>query len=87
MGDLRNKYRKEHQEEETRRRRPRYHVPSGPPFAPVCAGCGLKGFNNPSPKGFGVISFYTVSGTWQEPDKFYCEDCLGAHTGEKLHDL
>ena len=87
MGDLRNKYRKDRQEKEDRLRRARRTVPQGPPFEPACAGCGLKGFNNPSPKGFGVIRFYSVSGAWQEPDKFYCEDCLEAHTGEKPHDL
>jgi hypothetical protein len=85
MSDLRNKYRKEQQVEVTRRRQGRHAMPKGQPFEPACAGCGLKDFNNPSPKGFGVIRFYLVSGAWQEPDKFYCEDCLEAHTGKRPH--
>ena len=82
MGDLRNKFRKEEAAARTRRMQARYSVPAGPPFAP---GCGLKGLNNPTSKGFGFIRIYAVTGAWQEPDKFYCEDCLEAHTGEKPH--
>jgi hypothetical protein len=53
------------------------------PFVPVYAGCGIKGLNNPSPKGFGFLRIYAVTCAWQEPDKFYCENCLEARTGEK----
>jgi len=85
MGDQRNKYRKDEEAERLRQMRARTAIPSVPPFAPVCAGCGQKGFNNPSPKGFGFIRFYAASGGWQEPDKFYCENCLKTHTGEDPH--
>ncbi len=85
MGDLRNKLRKEEAAAETRRKRARYAVPAGQPFNPECAGCGLKGLNNPSPNGF--VRMYAASGGWQEPGKFYCENCLKAHTGEKPHGL
>ncbi len=85
MGDLRNKYGQAFEEGQSRLGKARRTVPQGRPFEPACAGCGLKDFNNPSPKGFGVIRFYSVSGAWQELDKIYCEDCLEAHTGEKPH--
>ena len=62
MGDLRNKFRKDQETERVRRIQARYAVPKGPPFEPACAGCGLKGFNNPSPKGFGFIRIYAVNG-------------------------
>ena len=81
MGDLRNKYRKDFQEEQTPLWRARHATPQGPPFVPKCAGCGLEGLTNPSPsKGFGFIRMYSVTGGWQEPHKFYCENCLEAHT-------
>jgi hypothetical protein len=85
MGDLRNKFRKDQEAEQTRRIQARYAVPKGKPFSPVCDGCGLKGINNPSPKGYGFLRFYAVSGEWQQPGKFYCEFCLERLTGEKPH--
>ncbi|MES2294329.1 MAG: hypothetical protein V4527_13585 [Pseudomonadota bacterium] len=85
MGDLRNKYRKEEAATRTRRMQARYSAPSGPPFIPECAGCGLMGLSNPSSKGFGFIRIYAVTGAWQEPNKFFCENCLEAHTGENPH--
>jgi hypothetical protein len=35
-----------------------------------------------SPVMLGFLRMYAVTGAWQEPDKFYCENCLEAHTGE-----
>ncbi len=67
MGDLRNKFRKDQETERVRRMQARYAAPSGTPFVPVCDGCGLKGLNNPSPKGFGFLRIYAVTGGWQEP--------------------
>ena len=86
MGDLRNKFRKDQEAEHLRLMRARTAIPSEPTFVPVCDGCGLKGLNNPSPNGYGFIRFYSISGRWQEPGKFYCEFCLEAHTGEDPHD-
>ena len=85
MGDLRNKFRKEEATARTRRMQARYSVPPGPPFVPECAGCGLKGLNSPTSKGFGFIRMYAAESGWQEPTKFYCENCLEEHTGEKPH--
>ena len=87
MGDLRNKFRNEEAAARTRRMQARHSALSGPPFAPECAGCGLKGLNNPASKGFGFIRMYAADSGWQEPTKFYCENCLEAHTGEKPHEL
>ena len=87
MGDLRNKFRKDQETERVRRMQARYSAPSEPPFIPECAGCGLKGLNNPSSKGFGFVRMYAVDCGWQEPAKFYCENCLEAHTGEEPHEL
>jgi hypothetical protein len=86
MGDLRNKHFKEWHDEQERLARSRSGGgASGPPFVPVCAGCGLTGLNNPSPKGFGFLRMYAASGEWHQPGKFYCENCLEAHTGEAPH--
>ena len=85
MSDLRNKYRKDQEAERRRKLQARHSSPSGPPFIPECAGCGLEGFNNPSPNGYGFLRMYSVSGGWQEPEKFFCEFCLERLTGEKPH--
>ncbi len=83
MGDLRNKIRNDQETERIRRMQARYSAPPGPTFVPVCDGCGLEGLNNPSPKGFGFIRMYSITGGWQEPPKVYCENCLEPNTGEK----
>jgi hypothetical protein len=85
MGDFQNKYRKDFQAEQTRLQQARGAAPTGGTFVPVCAGCGLEGLNNPSPKGFGFLRMYAVADGWKRSGKFYCENCLEAHTGEKPH--
>ena len=86
MGDTRNRDFKAWRDEQVRISQARLHSPSGPLFVQQCDGCHLKGFHNPKPSG-GFIRFYVVSGGWQKPDRFYCEFCLEAHTGEPPYEF
>jgi hypothetical protein len=75
MGDLRNKIRKEEETECIRRMQARNRSPQGPPFTPVCAGCGLKGLHNLAPSGEYIQVFEVTGGRFEKP-AFYCETCV-----------